>query len=137
MNMGSWRLSRQEIGRNRWWERQWERQVHGWCRLCPPWPSYSCSLEKMAWCAVFALMVGYGHQGKWWRRQRQWGREWLWQKCWHLEWLHCLKIKVVTECCHSYYWFLILSVMFFDSVNAFEFNEASTSNVFFSNKNKN
>ena len=37
---------------------------------------------KMAWSAVFALMVGYGHQGQWWRRQ------WRQEKHHHLGWLH-------------------------------------------------
>ena len=30
---------------------------------------------EMAWCAFFALVVGYGQQGRWWRhRRRQWGK---------------------------------------------------------------
>ena len=28
-------------------------------------------VDKMDWCAVFALIVGYGHQGQWWRRRRR------------------------------------------------------------------
>ena len=35
----------------------------GGCRLFPSWKSSLCSLDKMAWCAVSPLMVGYGNQG--------------------------------------------------------------------------
>ena len=58
-----------------------ERQVQGWYRLCSSCPYSLRSLDKMAWCTVFALMVGYGHQGQClgrsrFQRRRQWRRDW-------------------------------------------------------------
>ena len=51
--------------------------------IFPSWTYSSCSLKKMACCAVFALMAEYGHQGQWcrWRRRWQWGQDWHRENC--------------------------------------------------------
>ena len=91
MNMGSWRLSIQRIGRKRRQEQRCEGQVQGWFLFFPSWKYSSCLLEKMAWWAHFLLMLVYGNQGQWWRRRRwrrrQWGWERLRQKWRHMGWI--------------------------------------------------
>ena len=53
--------------------------MQGSCQSCPSWSYDSFSLDKMAWCDFFDLIVEYVYQGQLLRRRlrrrRKWGQK--------------------------------------------------------------
>ena len=113
--------------------------MQGCCQSCPSWSSDSFSLDKMAWCDVFDLIVEYGYQGQLLKRRlrqrRKWGQKQPQKKggVWFgfiVEGYRSVGSVVAVVVVHSVGFYLVLQ--FFVSVNVFACSKESTKNTFFS-----